>query len=280
MAVFLLLGISDTVKAKSIDSYEDYKIYCSPQAYHYNLESSECTNYKNIYEQELREELNQQQELNYDERNNRRQNVRQANKIKGYAGISLGAFFPDDLDDFFTGLEDFLGVEDPNLDLDTGFGGTIFLGAKFNKNFGADIEFSLLGGGTEIENLEFNLLEGGTVTEDVNYSVWGLFINPRFILPLADRDNSVSIFISPGIGISKAKLNLDIPDELAEENGVEEGLSISLEDDISFTWQIKLGLSLPINNKYNGFAQVRYVNPTGENTVDFFSTEAGLAINF
>ena len=114
----------------------------------------------------------------------------------------------------------------------------------------------------------------------MNYSQWGLFINPRYILPLSDRDNSVSIFISPGLGISKGKINYDIPDETAEALGTEEGLSVSLEDDISFAWQIKLGLSFPLNERWRGFTQGRYVNPTGDNTIDLLSAEVGFALEF
>ena len=152
------------------------------------------------------------------------------------------------------------------IDLDTGFGGSLFAGAKFNKNFATDLEFMLTGGGTEFD--------------EVGYSQWGIFLNPRFILPLSKKDNAVALFLSPGLGISKGKISYDFTDADAEALGTEEGLSISLEDDLSFAWQVKLGLSVPFSNRYSGFTQVRYVNPTGENTIDLFSTEVGLTIEF
>ena len=190
--------------------------------------------------------------------------------IEGYVGGSLGAFFPTEdveliefdedkiIEDYLESefglsieeLESEFGISieelDPELrdeiieselgllnlgisaeqlreiaaiDLDTGFGGSLFAGAKFSKNFATDIEFMLASGGTEFD--------------EVNYTQWGIFFNPRFIQPLSKKENSVAFFLSPGIGISKGKINYNLTDSDAEALGTEEGLSIGLEDDIS-----------------------------------------------
>ena len=315
LAVLGLLTVPNMAQAKDIESYQDYRDYCSPAAYQYGIQSSDCDRYRSIYEQKYLQESEQRQI--------RRRNTTQTsdtnpnNRIKGYVGGSLGAFFPtEDVElikfdenevienyieselgvsaeefesDFGLSIEELdseardfiiesqlglsqLGLsaddlrEISTIDLDTGFGGSLFAGAKFNKNFATDLEFMLTGGGTEFD--------------EVGYSQWGIFLNPRFILPLSKKDNAVALFLSPGLGISKGKIDYDFTDADAEALGTEEGLSISLEDDLSFAWQVKLGLSVPFSNRYSGFTQVRYVNPTGENTIDLFSTEVGLTIEF
>ena len=294
-------------QAKDLESYQDYRDYCSPAAYQYGIQSSDCDRYKGIYENRLLEETEQRQIRR--NATKEKSDTNQDNRIKGYVGASLGAFFPTEdvkLIEFDEEeiIESFIGAElselglsieelDPELidaiieselglsnlglsaddlreistiDLDTGFGGSLFAGAKFNKNFATDVEFMLIGGGTEFD--------------EVGYSQWGIFLNPRFIQPLSKKENSVALFLSPGVGISKGKINYDLTDADAEALGTEEGLSVSLEDDISFAWQVKLGLSVPFNDRYSGFTQVRYVAPTGENTVDFLGTEIGLNFEF
>ena len=250
IAVSGLIATSQTAHSQEIDSYEDYRLYCSPAAYQYNVQSPDCDRHKNLYENRLQQELEESQirERTAKEQSDANQN----NRIKGYVGGSLGAFFP---------------TEDVELiNLDTGFGGSLFAGAKFNKNFATDIEFMLATGGTELD--------------EVSYSQWGIFLNSKFILPLSNKAKSVAFFLSPGVGISKGKVSYDLTDADAAALGSEEGLRISIEDDLSFAWQAKLGLSVPFSNRYSGFTQVRYVNPTGENTIDLFSTELGLSVEF
>ena len=298
-------------QAKDIESYEDYRDYCSPAAYQYGIQSSDCDRYRSIYENRRLEETKQsEQRPRRRDANKETSDTNQNNRIKGYVGGSLGAFFPtedveliefdeneiienfveSELGSSIEELESELGLsveeleselglsfakivelesglttdeiieselglselglsaddlrEISTIDLDTGFGGSLFAGAKFNKNFATDIEFMLIGGGTEFD--------------EVGYSQWGIFLNPRFIQPLSKKENSVALFLSPGVGISKGKINYDLTDADAEALGTEEGLSVSLEDDISFAWQVKLGLSVPFNDRYSGFTQVRY----------------------
>ena len=315
LAVLGLLTIPNIAQAKDIKSYQDYQDYCSPAAYQYGIQSRDCDRYRNIYENRFQQDLEQQRIRRRDTQE--KSNANRNNRIKGYVGGSLGAFFPtEDVEliefdeneiiknylesefglsveelesDFGLSIEELdsefrdsviesefglsqLGLsandlrEISTIDLDTGFGGSLFAGAKFNKNFATDLEFMLIGGGTEFD--------------EVGYSQWGIYLNPRLILPFSKQENSVALFLSPGLGITKGKINYDLTDANAEALGTEEGLSISLEDDLSFAWQVKLGLSVPFSNKYSGFTQVRYVDPTGENTIDLFSTEVGLMIEF
>lgn len=58
IAISLVLSISSEAKARNINSYEDYKLHCSPGAYQYNVQSPYCNQYKKIYENRLQQELN------------------------------------------------------------------------------------------------------------------------------------------------------------------------------------------------------------------------------
>jgi hypothetical protein len=236
VATLLVMINATVVQAQEINSYEDFKLYCSDAAYQYNVASPYCDNSKPYYQEQIQEELNRQQNINTKETEvERKEAKRKQNAVSGYAGISLGAFFPDE-----------------EL-LKTGFGGSVFIGSKWNKYVATDLEFIYLGGGIDIDEI------------DVNYSVWGLAINPRFIIPFKETDNSASLFISPGLGISSAKV---------------ETYNISVEDNTRITWQIKAGLSVPIQEKYQAFLQIRYASQFEENTVGFFGTELGFSVNF
>jgi opacity protein-like surface antigen len=238
VAISGLLTMPNIAQAKDIESYQDYRDYCSPAAYQYGIQSSDCDRYKNIYENRLLEETEQSEQRQI-RRNARKEtsNTNQDNRIKGYVGGSLGAFFPTE----------YLGF----IDLNTGFGASFYGGAKFNKYFATDIEIALLGGGTELS--------------DINYGVFAAFINPRFILPLTDRNNGVSLFLSPGIGISQANIG---------------DSDVKFLDDYRFTWQAKAGVSIPVSKRLSTFGQVRYASQTEENTIDFFGTEIGLNFEF
>jgi len=226
------LGIPNLALAKEIENYEDYKLYCSDAAYQYDVASPNCDILQPLYKEQIQQDLNQQSEKKSIFRRNTR-----PNNIEGYAGISLGAFFPDD--------------EIGN----TGFGGSVFAGAKWNQYIGTDLEFIYLFGGTEFDSLD--------------YSVLGVSLNPRFFIPLSNNDlgDTATIFISPGLGFSTLEVNVD-------------DLGISFEDETRLTWQIKAGLSVPFQKKFKGFFQVRYADQFEENTTSFFGTEVGVSVDF
>lgn len=270
VATSFMFCLPSQVQAQKINSYEDYQLDCSPKAYQSDVQSPYCRQDEGLDPNRFPPELSPQEIRRRDSppESNR---ARPANRVKAYVGGSLGVFFPTNesenlrtVIDFVLGTNDF--VDNLAPDLEPGFGGSLFAGVKLNQNWATDLEFTLLGGDTEIE--------------DTSYSQWGIFLNPRFILPLSHQQNSVAIFLSPGIGISKGKVSYDLPDSVAQFLGIEENLGLSLEDAPSLAWQIKLGLDFPFEGRYKGFAQVRYVNPTGSNTIDLVSTELGFAVEF
>ena len=153
------------------------------------------------------------------------------NDLSGYAGGSLGAFFPDE--NLFNALEN-------------GFGGSIFIGGRWNRYLATDLEFTYIG--------------GGTMFDDIDYSAWGLAINPRLIVPFNNNTNSASIFVSPGIGVS-----------------IVTDFSVAETD---LTWQVKGGFTIPIGNKFNIILQGRYISQFEGEDNGAFGTELGFSVNF
>lgn len=179
-----------------------------------------------------------------------------SNGIGGYAGATFGVFFPDvDEDrDIFTGN---------NTDVNDGFGGSIFAGAKFNKYLATDLEFSSFVGD----------IDSDLDVDDESYTVTSVFLNPRFILPLNDKDNSLDLYLSPGIGISTFISRVE--DEVGDFDS-----TTTIEDDTRFTWQIKGGASVPISRRFSILGQVRYASQTGDDAIDYFATETGVEFDF
>ena len=231
VATTLVLTVASQAQANNIDSYQDYKLYCGPGAYQYGVQSRYCDQYEGIYGDKLQQELDQRQKR----RNTQPQTIEEkANRIEPFIGGTIGAFFPTD--------------EFAN----TGFGGSIFTGANFNRNIGADIEFGYLGGGTDFD--------------DIDYSLWAIFIGPKFMLPLTNKENSSYLYLTPGIGVSQAEVDVD---DIA-----------SFEDSTRFSYQGKLGISFPVSNRVESFAQARYAAQASGDTVDFFSSEFGIILGF
>lgn len=283
----IALNFSEEAKAGNISNYEDYRLYCSPTAFRYQVQSSDCHLHKNIYENRLQQEL-EQQPIRRRRTRRKDKNSNLASQKKFYVGASLGAAFPtedvelirdgvsnNDIENFIDSVDFDASAEQVRdfftIDLDTGLAGSLFFGRKFNRNFGLDLEIAGFGGNVDTEDIE-NL--------DVTYVQGGLFLNPRFELPLSKNSNSLAIFLSPGIGITQGKVSLEIPDEVAEGVGINNDQKISLEDEISFAWQAKAGLLFPFSEKYSGFTQVRYMNSAGDIAVDLVSVEAGATIKF
>ncbi|MEY2832064.1 MAG: hypothetical protein RLZZ574_1322 [Cyanobacteriota bacterium] len=228
-----LLSVPSIAQAKDIESYEDYKGYCSPAAYQYGIANPDCEKFKSIYGERYKQELNSQPTRRNTEIQESTQRESSDNDVKGYIGTSIGLFFPD------TDI------------LNTGFGVSLYGGAKFNQYIATDIELDLLG--------------GGTIESDVAYGVFAAFINPRFIYPFSDEEKSASVYFSPGIGISAI--------------GVGNG-DVTVTDDTRLTWQTKIGIPVPVSKRLSTFGQLRYASTFQEDAVGFFGTEIGLDFQF
>ncbi len=110
-------------QAKDIESYEDYRDYCSPAAYQYGIQSSDCGKFKSIYEERYQQEQNQQQpQRRNTESKKNDDNDKNEDGISGYVGTTLGLFFPND-DYANTGFMDFFST--PGLQRFAGLRGTV-----------------------------------------------------------------------------------------------------------------------------------------------------------
>jgi hypothetical protein len=238
IAISTLLIISGIAQAENIENYEDYKLYCGDAAYQYNVQSPDCEKFKSSFEEKYQQEESQIRKKDSPE-NTSTQEKSSDEEIKGYLGVSTGLFFPDE--EFFN----------------TGLGVSLYSGAKFNKYFATDIEIGLLGGGTE--------------ASEFDYEVFAAFINPRFIFPFTDKENSASVYFSPGIGLSSLGVTFNDDDD-----------EITLTDETRFTWQVKAGVSLPVSKRFSTFGQIRYASQTEYSTINFnfWGTEIGLNFEF
>ena len=176
--------------------------------------------------------------------------------ISGYAGATLGVLFPD-IDEesgVFTGSD---------TDINDGFGGSLFAGVKFNRYLAADLEFSTFAGD----------IDSDLDADDESYTISAILLNPRFILPLNDKDNSLDLFLSPGLGVSNLRSRVE--DEVGDFDR-----TTVIEDDTRFTWQVKGGASVPISREFSILGQLRYTSQTGDDAIDYFSTELGVEFDF
>lgn len=250
-ALSLLLATTASAQAQGIRTLKDYIDNCIVE----NEEDrpEECDRLKEAIE--LRKEDTEEEEKEEEET---------ARGFGGYAGVTLGGYFPD-ID------EDRPVFQGNDTDIDAGFGSSLFAGIRFNPYFGTDLEFNGFAG--EIDS---------DLDEDENYFVSGIFLNPRFTLPFStDKKNPFALFLSPGIGVSQ--LASSVEDEIDSDiEGDDDDFDRTtiIEDDTRFTWQIKGGVSIPVSSKFSIIPQLRYASQTGDNSVDYFGTEVGVKFDF
>ena len=220
LATLLSLGLPLAVKAESQD-FNSQRISCDDRCNNLNLVQNNTTpTIADSYD------LGQERTRSY------RGNESLTKRI--YAGGTLGVFFVSELDGIEI-IEEDLDIDaiDPN----TGFGGSIYAGYRFSHILGADIEGYVFGGGAE--------------PEDSNFSSAGVFLNPRFFLPLGSNSlKAPYVFASPGVGF----VGIGFGDEIDD---------IVEEPDSSFAFQLKAGGGLPLSESFDIIGQIRYVNALG-----------------
>ncbi|MCC0177561.1 porin family protein [Waterburya agarophytonicola K14] len=218
LAVLLSWGIPLAAKAESQDN-SDYQVSCQSQCDRFKL--SQNNTFPQIADSYDGGQTPRGRSL--------RGNPSLTKRI--YAGGTLGIFFVSELD----GIE----IIEQDLDIDaidpnTGFGGSLFAGYRFSHILGADLEGYIFGGGAE--------------PEDSNFSSAGLFVNPRFFLPLGSNSlKAPYLFASPGVGIVGIGFGEEIDD-------------ITEDPDTAFAFQLKAGAGLPISESFDVIGQIRYVN--------------------
>jgi hypothetical protein len=118
--------------------------------------------------------------------------------------------------------------------LDLGFQGHIFGGTKFNEYIGADVEFTF--GFAGVEDIDETL------------TLLGFYLNPRFEYQF--ENTNLTAFLSPGIGLAR--------------------FSGFGDSETEFDFQIKTGVSFPIQETTEVYVQGRY-----QNEAEAFGIEGG-----
>ena len=248
-AIALFSATTASAQIKEIRTLKDYVENCILEDESEIPE--ECERLKEAIEEKKAEEEEQERE-------------EKTGGIGGYAGVTLGASFPD-ID------EDRPVFQGDNVDISTGFSSSLFAGIKFNSYLATDLELGGFAG--EIDS---------DLNEDQNYFVSGIFLNPRFTLPFnKSKKNSLALFISPGIGVTQlsASVEDEIDSDLEGDDDDFDRITL-IEDDSRFTWQIKGGVAIPVSSKFSIIPQIRYASQTGDNAIDYFGTEVGVQFNF
>ncbi len=152
-----------------------------------------------------------------------------------------------------------IGVFIPTYDdLKTGFGGGGYVGYKFNKNWGAEVDINYVGTESDID-------------DDTDVNALTITGNVRYVYPLGSSYNPKwSLFGTLGAGIS----------DLSIEND-----RINLDDSEGlFSFQAKVGASYKFTNNFEAFGQLRYIYiADGDITLGdggFFSPELGVQYKF
>lgn len=262
--LFLGLALSllhhTSVQAQEIRTLQDYLNNCIPE----DEDESESLPEECDRLRDAHESRPEATESPRETRKRKPQEIAEKSRgISGYAGVVLGVYFPD-LD------EDRPIFEGNNVETDTGFGTSIFAGINFNRYLGTDLEINVLAGNVDSD-----------LDEDETYTMGGLFLNPRFTLPLNEQNNSLALYISPGIGVSQLSSSVEDEIDVVEDNDSEElDRTTIIEEESRFTWQIKGGVSIPVTSKLSIIPQLRYTSQTGDNGVDYFGTEVGVKFDF
>lgn len=309
LAAVLVLGLSQTARANESEKYQDLRIACDPAI---NQDSKLNCSFNEL--------LGESDRVETVEVAQGRRGRRRKSKVQGYyGGFSLGAMFPSGEVDLNTDILSNL----PEVDFNTGFAGSVFGGIKFSKNIAAELEF-LAGFGSgdsddfdeEIRTRVAGLREiagnapgafnvnGDFESSEIDYSAFALYASPRFDLPISNR---LSVYISPGIGLSQTNVNYEADGDLSVSLATPSG---NAEADASFnatadefneltddtdrdssqtgiSFRIKAGAEFQISNSIEIFGQVQYVTlPTESNdqfdvdNLNSFLTQAGLTFNF
>ena len=235
------LNFASLVQAQEIRTLKDYVNNCIPEDENDEV-SEECDRIREEQTSSELEPINTEAET-------------KSGGIQGYAGGTLGVFFPDV-------NEDTAVFPGDDTDVNTGFGSSLYGGIRFNRYLSTDLEFGAFSGDIDSD-----------LDEDEDYTLFSFFLNPRFTIPLTGKDNSIALFLSPGVGVSQLASSLE--DEVDDFDRI-----TIIEDDTRFTWQIKTGVSIPVSKKLSVIVQGRYASQTGDDSIDYFGTELGANFDF
>ena len=216
LAILFSMELISTAKAETNQQTQNTQATCD----------AECLVQLNVQASQLAFDTPESFDLAQIERRTRASDLK-----KVYLGGTVGFFLPSDSDDFDLDNADF-----DSIDIDTGFGGSAYIGYKLNNFLSADLELLAFTGNAE--------------PFDSDYASLGFFVNPRYTLPIGGNPNaSPFIFVSPGIGVAGVGFGDDIEDQISED-GLNTGVAL----------QLKAGAGLPLSESIDIIGQARYFN--------------------
>lgn len=254
-SILLTCGVCLTANGETIDKSLQNSNSCDSRCSEFKIDQT------NILADRKNENLKQTQ-LVADSSSGRIRRERREDLKKIYLGGTVGLFLPSDVNEIQFNNDDF---NFDSIDSDNGLGGSIYAGYKFNSFLSADLEVLVFGGNAE--------------PFDSDYTAAGVFLNPRYTLPLTGNPNAgLYIFASPGIGVAGVGFGDEIEDRIAEDS-LNTGVAI----------QLKAGAGLPLSETIDIVGQARYFNAfkvyeisnadgSEEEGFSSFSLEAG--VNF
>ncbi len=221
LATILATGIPVAVQAQETNDLQNYQVSCNA--------NSECSNLKVNYEQEG-------DQVAQVRRTRTRRTRSSSLDSKYYAGATIGAFFPSQIDNYNIPVTSSGVTALQQVDPGTGFGGSIYGGYKFTDKISADVEGLIYGGNAD--------------PLDGSYTSFGLFVNPRYTYTLDPENNkSIYLFASPGIGVGNVNFGGDLGDALGDN-----------DSGTGFAIQGKVGAGYPVSDKIDLIGQARYTN--------------------
>ncbi|MFM2311181.1 MAG: hypothetical protein RLZZ04_457 [Cyanobacteriota bacterium] len=280
IAAVLFFGLAQTAKAEPNNKHQDLYIDCNPAI----TQDAKLNCSFNPPSTEVIQSTETQ--IAQGTRGRKRKS-----KVDGYYGgfsggigfVSGDAATQSDRDSF---------GEDFSAEYTNSFDASLFGGIKFTDNISADLEFLLALGGLDTEDVNNTfsdlLAEQGTEADgsfDGDFSAFALYANPRFEFPIT-QEGKLSLYISPGIGISQTNVNLSVESVEGLSAAQLRDLNSQVETDESQTgisFQVKGGAEYQVSDTIDLFAQARYVTlPTGGelDSIKIFGLDTGLKFNF
>ena len=195
----------------------------------------------NLLHSESSEQLSQ---ITRPRRTRTRTRTRRGQTRKVYFGLGAGVFLPGEVS--LEGEEGALS-DDASFDFSNGFAIDFSTGYKFSQYFSAELDISAAFGSLEAND---TANERFINDSDLDYTAFGIYINPRVEIPLAG--DKFKLYVAPGIGFT----NVNSDD--GETDRDFDGEADNIYSDNGFSYQLKGGAAYQVSDRVGIFGQARY----------------------
>jgi hypothetical protein len=228
--IILLINNVSQAQADETSINKNHQYYCGKSSYKPNLVNNSCGNIFKILKAKTAKNGSKfifQSKIN---------NLKYQESVSNDTGIA----------DYL--VPTILGVYFPTLEtVETDAGGSFFGGIKLQENIRLDAEIVGIFEGNSVEKAYFDI---------------AAFLGLRFSLPLGAKKSSLSLYLSPGVGISE----------------LDTGYTNQDDEDTYPTWQLEGGIALPIHKNLGGYGGMKYVNQLSDEGESFLGAECGITL--